>query len=816
MKEYHDVTMRFNVDEVMTFRKLCMQKNADPLRTLAKNWCNEVGLMFKNPDSDMLKRASALRWFLPIYASLIIVDVYEYCVYRITALAIVCAYVFSFWWYYGLYDTNVFWIDLVVNTDNLSWVTVGLWNSAKSWEAEVLCYLIRSSFRFVVPVVTAYLAYRFKWLCSRPRRLVHHLELVKKKTTVPAKRPVYGGDPAVERAEGIRAIVPARVAQLEVSRDGELEGLTGPAAAIAVVQRDFVDVVSSEVLCTTAVADAEPDIVVSVMDGGRDVGDVHIRTAASVTGKKSYLVGPCVLEVSHFDTKAPENMLAAAATRFPTRRKIDLSSPVYARYLRAGKACMDHWFDEASIRRAYNHVLEDIANVPTTGKPKSWTADNWEKVRERVGSSDRAPMTLLQLKSEMVVKTAKGPRFIWNDGRDKCARNAIRLLVYERILFYCSAQSNIKHYTEEEKLQAVENYCNSEPVDPFTGQKLEMEFSSIDQTNFDMSEDFDPDTGEGLLKLEVDILMKIGTVMSDINCEEGRFAEIDDLERGKPSKAMFNLRDTCNFVKMKKKKRHSGDRGTSSLNFLVELVATLACHFKDPEKFFVAYNKKGVLTVNRCWNGYAEREGDRRPQNPTWLGRLDCAYTGKPIWFRIFIEGDDGLLWKRALIGVKEAMIVAEYAKLGLDTKLDTTSNGRAEFAGVHLAVKNGRAIYVMPDVMRALKKAGYVIAGSLEEAKNIGASAMVMKACSFAGRVDWMCDLFLGYAEKLGAPREIVAKVRARNHVDVVECERAVSLCIGHPMLHPSETYPDFTVPPDNPADLVRCMPGGIRACLA
>jgi hypothetical protein len=197
--------------------------------------------------------------------------------------------------------------------------------------------------------------------------------------------------------------------------------------------------------------------------------------------------------------------------------------------------------------------------------------------------------------------------------------------------------------------------------------------------------------------------------------------------------------------------RRSGDRGTSILNFIVNLI---------------------------CWAWVLSGPGGRGMVGPN--GKVVTDVFGTKRRFRIWLEGDDSLLWLtgRKLLPSEMQILEARWTKLGHRPKLFLRVAGDiAEFCGWKICVnKYGLdGATAVPDVPRLLKNAGYstakeavsaAISGDEAVFGRVVGPALFARAGSIAEKAPSIARWLVRMSQELGMKMNISDSFFSRDDV--------------------------------------------------
>jgi len=197
--------------------------------------------------------------------------------------------------------------------------------------------------------------------------------------------------------------------------------------------------------------------------------------------------------------------------------------------------------------------------------------------------------------------------------------------------------------------------------------------------------------------------------------------------------------------------RRSGDRGTSILNFLVNLI---------------------------CWAWVLSGPGGRGMVGPN--GKVVTDVFGTKRRFKIWLEGDDSLLWLtgRKFLLAEMELLEARWTKLGHRPKLFLRVAGDvAEFCGWKICVNRYGldGATAVPDVPRLLKNVGYstakeavssAISGDGEAFGRVVGPALLARAGSIAERVPSIARWLVRMSQELGMKMNISDSEFSRDDV--------------------------------------------------
>lgn len=450
-----------------------------------------------------------------------------------------------------------------------------------------------------------------------------------------------------------------------------------------------------------------------ILASGGDYGVIYSEAARKV--------GPIVVPPLVFTNKDTLTTCVGAAARSVPDVRLNEKSDAYKSYCRAMIACSDNVFTERAIRSALGRcppleelVWKKLGARSTEEINKLLSADYVDVFRQY-----RQGMT----KMEGVVKRdPKPPRVIQDEGFVLLCINARTAWVFEEVLFDAMREMSIKHRRRDEVLQSI--------AERFSRKRLQTVFE-VDQTAFEYHE---TTNGEfGLLTPIFSIHRRIWNVAVKYSSEQAEMVTAYNARIAADSKGMsYQVRMvdgrtyTFNFQDFY---LPSGWRFTSSVNYLVETVATYTAFTLNPEHLF-AVNRGGELYL---------RKGHRHVYKliDEQEGHLEAVF-----------EGDDGLGQTDLSMLDQKSVIEGRYASLGLKTKLKFIVQGRAEFIGTHFRVVSGKTdprSSWTPDIKRGMAKMG-VYAGKARGAEFAPAVAarFLSLARAYAGKCSPLAASFL------------------------------------------------------------------------
>jgi len=448
-------------------------------------------------------------------------------------------------------------------------------------------------------------------------------------------------------------------------------------------------------------------------------------------------VGPGFAPPIVWDGKAVGTVLTAVETRTKRKYTLNKTSQLYANYINAGKAMATHWFSHDNIKQALHDF--DIKNA----KPKKWSDNKFDVSYQSLTEHPKLAFAVdWHIKSEVGFKQGKSARIIQNEGPEKCIRNLQVIHVLEEVIFKNIGKDMC--IKDEDKRVVLDRLCerfsqkrrpiryNKDVKGPVVSDKLIDNFAvfGIDQSAFDFS-----CTVDGLLRVEIDLIIKIADFIQCDSKKEWMKELIEDRERFIATGVLRvdgNLRILVEGLRT----RASGDRGTSVLNWIVEFLATITCVFDRPCDIVRDMATSSLNIVNPWYKTHFVDEDGH------------AIYS----FFDGCFEGDDGLIQVVKKLLTKRDKIEENYHTLGLDCTLETSSNDSAtvvEFVGCHILFdKLGKTYYgkdcggaFVPCINKALVKSSYTL--STQKLADVATSSYHSRYLQFAGKQDWIAGYF-------------------------------------------------------------------------
>lgn len=494
---------------------------------------------------------------------------------------------------------------------------------------------------------------------------------------------------------------------------------------------DLAPVASFSTMSTTTPAStfhattAEPNIGLTPPPG-EEVGLLADPTCVRI--------GPVLQAVSVWARSPWSNRWNCIRHRTMPKERYRKDSETARRLGRFMRAFNDKVFSRERVERAYARLEAEAGDRGLY----AFVTDKFseEQVRQAAESlevGERPPPRKGTVKLEVVAKQGKAARAVVDEGLHALVINAVLSHIFEDLLFGeldgIFHSWSIKHRDRLAVLREIKDRWN---VGAVKCAALE-----VDQTAMELHERVNY-LDEGVLSSAYAALGKIAGVVHgkllaiftnhavsrmfyDKDGGISVYYEMDD----KPQTRRRAVRYNGAYMT-------SGWRLTSAVNFINELSATLACMVANPEV---------VLKQKKETRRFFVQDPDNVPR----FESLDVPGSGFPL--RLWVEGDDvvGSVDRRFM--EFQPAIEARYAELGYKAKLKFVTDGRAEFVGAHLPLKEGKpAGDWCPDVARYLSKLG-VMAGQNITAETMSARCISL-AAMFRGSLPRLGQIFLRLGE--------------------------------------------------------------------
>lgn len=446
-------------------------------------------------------------------------------------------------------------------------------------------------------------------------------------------------------------------------------------------------------------------------------------------------------------------------------------------------------FTTSNMKRAYTelfgeHSLEEILR-------KKFSEQQIKEAIDSMEISDSSGKDISKrkanVKSEVIPKPGKAPRLVIDNGIELLALNVVAGHLFEYLIMNKGVEvasvevdgkpnqrrrikprgflhaNNIKGEAREHVLdRLLKEYAQA--------TKEETCCFEVDQTGMEIHERYNKHTG-GLLHGPYKILQKIHEFL--MRRHESRLSHLHhakiyfDAEHGMRYKFVLGGKNGYNLTaKFPDLPMDSGWLLTSVINAINEFAATFCCFCSNPDELFTkCKNPQGFFELHIM-------KGDHHwTFTSVPLKQADGTYKCIKIIWKMKVEGDDGAgLTARILAQFDNYQIIeANYAELGLDSKLKLIVNGRLEFIGAHMLVKDGKTDVSFPwspAISRSMLKLGTLASNEITEQAMIARSLSL--AYMFAGRVNALCMVFLYQAEariealKKRGIKDLTSKVQA------------------------------------------------------
>lgn len=506
-------------------------------------------------------------------------------------------------------------------------------------------------------------------------------------------------------------------------------------------------------------------------------GQYDAKTGRLVLDDSNYkVVGPLFGDGHHFDIRNPSNMIAAINARTKTKYTFKPESETARKFEECYNYIAEHWFSHENVVLAMNDIMMNHcgSDFYDSYKPKSMSGEEWRRIMmENWDKPIDDPTVPAFLKMELLNKV-KPPRIIMNEGPKRVVAQLFTAIVYEHIIFYQLRDSNIKKLTRDQFADQISKRYSQKRMNskcPCCKLDLKGDYKQsvieVDQSSFDMSENYDPATGEGLLGFEYKLMSALAKYTSHwIETAECNWRA--QKMRGQVTRFRFDVKKNESIITMMNRRvRHSGDRITSSGNFLIEYLSTLCVVADNPLDALKQVNKRiDAEKFRMFWNGK-----DVRREIVDYNGKC-IEVEGNHALYCCVVEGDDVIARLEAPVMVENEKLIDRYHELGLDGKLHVeTKTGAVNFCGINFLVTEGnteKSIY-SPDIIRALGKVG--TAKKDQDPNSIYSSSLV-RAAEFAGRQDWVSRIFKHVADKQANAKFVMEKEQIMHHGDLSKSE--------------------------------------------
>lgn len=418
---------------------------------------------------------------------------------------------------------------------------------------------------------------------------------------------------------------------------------------------------------------------------------------------------------------ALRNVNAGMSVRMRANLRFRPTASLRAKLLRYHQAALATLFSSTNIQRCIRRL--PIFELMS----QSLSAERVLRLVDDECARLHLPGRAANCKLEVTANPGKSPRVVFDEGLARTVANIAVYSLLEGVIFDDHTgfgPLSIKHVDKPNMMDRISKVLAEDHGDTCVVE--------VDQTKFEYHQrSGDGSTHGNFLDMEYEILKRVSShVFVALNPVISEFyvqLEADATSGAHTFRCGFKPYLEAWNANLRSLIRISGNRGTSSMNFWVELESTLCAFCDNPERIFAPVATSLGLDPTP-YGG---------PAGPLWLpadqGGFDYAFrcfTGHDLYLRPFVEGDDFVAASSRHVSAHRNFIVAQYREMGLDAKLKIVVEGRAEFVGVHFPVTNGRGTpgYWCPDVARTLITSGV----SVTRAPNV-AAAITAKYFSYA-----------------------------------------------------------------------------------
>lgn len=365
-------------------------------------------------------------------------------------------------------------------------------------------------------------------------------------------------------------------------------------------------------------------------------------------------------------------------------------------------------------------------------KPKTWTDEEWCREVQRLETATNLPPNWAKfLIKKEATPEHKAPRLIVNEDRQLVVANAILMAFVEHCTFSHFAGCHVKHKSKKKALNQV-----TKKFSKLNGhcQKTETVLVESDGTSWDstctappglLPKGAGPDNPEaalhGVLDAENEWLRHCVDILKPLLPDLTPLVDWS-IEKRKDASVWRKITDEgyCGQIALDYRIRHSGDRGTSVLNWHVNLLLH-SCLLTDEQEKVIGSHGKG--TYFRFSKMYGKK--------------------GNVYWAFVY-EGDDALdMYSRCFVEPSfYQSYCVKWAMCGMRMKFNICLDNYATFVGCHLAVKNGRTkpeVWI-PEIVRCLTKAWSTTS------TQVGSEylSFLSRADGFRGKCAWMQHLMV------------------------------------------------------------------------
>lgn len=413
----------------------------------------------------------------------------------------------------------------------------------------------------------------------------------------------------------------------------------------------------------------------------------------------AFQIGPDLISTEVMDSTL-NNLKAGLAKRvkplpfratISTKRKID----------RTVSELIKKVFTPEAIRSwADNHMLDDC-------KPGKWSTERWHlAVDEAMSETENLIEQTFQIKvNEALPAKGKAPRPIIQCGDKAQVMMKFPVKCFEEILFDYFEDASIKHLPKAEAMERVAKHLAGG-----LGSRAHRHLVEGDGSAWDSC------CGPKIRAMtENRILKHIIQVLGDdpeVPCQ-WMSEVLNDMDKPKiKGKFKGNGHHLTPITVMIDAIRQSGHAGTSSMNYLVNLVCWLVVIAKEPWKL-IGKSKEGVLRK-----------------------RYESPRDGKTYELLYAFEGDDSAISTTENLLAHDQEIEEIWTSLGFRMKLVFVDK-KLTFTGFDfLCNEKGPTGAFVPEIARNIASSSWSCSSLLKmkpkELHQVGAAAMLARACNF------------------------------------------------------------------------------------
>lgn len=336
----------------------------------------------------------------------------------------------------------------------------------------------------------------------------------------------------------------------------------------------------------------------------------------------------------------------------------------------AMKECV---FNKSAVKRA----LEEIGLFPNM-KSKKWSSERFEKtIDDLLTLSDPSFRVSGSVKLEPS-NPEKPPRFLIADGDDGQVMALVSIFVTEHILFHRFKNNSIKHCSKQVAMQRIFKDLN---LDVKEQTIIETDGSAWDTT---CGIEIRDATENRIIEHVSKIIHECGWFQPQVWSDAHSTLNKQKKLKLKVCKKMPGQDLIKAIIKAI---RRSGHRGTSGLNWLINMILTDLSLFEAP--YHNAKGKPGGLLIPSCRTAIDFKKRVRRV-------------------YRSF-EGDDGITALQGNIDDEyKLQILAFWTRCGFRMKLKLPTTV-AEFVGWKIPLKDRVPVhYPIPDILRMMAQSAY------------------------------------------------------------------------------------------------------------